>query len=270
LVKIDDGNWDQVQTGEWMIEFYAPWCPACRNLQPVWEEFATWGQDLGIQVAQVDITHSPGLSGRFMITALPTIYHVKDGSYRQYRGPRSKDDFLSFVEEHKWKELDPLSTWQSPSSIPMSLISQFYRISMVLRNVMNVMTDDYGIPIWGGYLIFGGVTILIGLILGLMLVCVIDFIYPPPPMYKPPVASAKDSGKDQGKENNGNKSADDEDLEDDIINEDKDTADESQLSDVEDAEQEQQQAQEEAREEKGELSAGDSDRTRRRKVRRAD
>lgn len=47
---------------------FAPWCPACRSLQPVWEDFASWSRDLGIQVGQVDITSSPGLSGRFMIT----------------------------------------------------------------------------------------------------------------------------------------------------------------------------------------------------------
>ena len=53
---------------------YAPWCPACRALEPVWHDFATWGDDLGIKVAHVDVTTSPGLSGRFMVTALPTIY----------------------------------------------------------------------------------------------------------------------------------------------------------------------------------------------------
>jgi thiol-disulfide isomerase/thioredoxin len=47
---------------------FAPWCPACRGLQPVWEDFSSWGRDLDIKIGQVDITSSPGLSGRFMIT----------------------------------------------------------------------------------------------------------------------------------------------------------------------------------------------------------
>ena len=53
---------------------YAPWCPACRALEPVWKDFASWSDDLGIKVGQVDVTTAPGLSGRFMVTALPTIY----------------------------------------------------------------------------------------------------------------------------------------------------------------------------------------------------
>lgn len=53
---------------------YAPWCPACRSLEPVWEHLASWKENLNINVGKVDVTTSPGLSGRFMVTALPTIY----------------------------------------------------------------------------------------------------------------------------------------------------------------------------------------------------
>ena len=57
-----------------LLPSYAPWCPACRGLQPTWEEFGGWSEDLEIGVGQVDVTTSPGLSGRFMVTALPTIF----------------------------------------------------------------------------------------------------------------------------------------------------------------------------------------------------
>ena len=54
---------------------YAPWCPACRALGEAWAGFAEWTDDLGLHgVAKVDVTENPGLSGRFLVTALPTIY----------------------------------------------------------------------------------------------------------------------------------------------------------------------------------------------------
>lgn len=56
------------------INSFAPWCPACRQLEPQWESFSSWSDDLGIKIAAVDVTTNPGLSGRFMVTALPTIY----------------------------------------------------------------------------------------------------------------------------------------------------------------------------------------------------
>ena len=56
VVKLDESNWRQMLAGEWMVEFYAPWCPACRQLHSTWAEFADWTEDLGLGgVAQVII-----------------------------------------------------------------------------------------------------------------------------------------------------------------------------------------------------------------------
>lgn len=178
LIILNENNWDQMLNGEWMVEFYAPWCPACRALEPVWEDFASWADDLGIKVAHVDVTTSPGLSGRFMVTALPTIYHVKGGVFRQYRGTRDKDEFMSFVEEKKYEQVEPIPSWKSPASAQMSIVSGFFKLSMLLRNIHTQITEEYGIPYWGSYLLFAVATIVIGAVLGLVLVFLIDCFYP--------------------------------------------------------------------------------------------
>merc|ERR1712141_382648 len=179
LTVIEEDGWRQLLKGEWMVEFAAPWCPACRGLQPTWEEFAGWSEDLDIGIGQGDVTTSPGLSGRFMVTALPTIFHVKDGVFRQYRGARDKDSFISFVEGKKWQGVEPISEWKSPDSVQMSLVSYFFKLSMVLRNVHTVLTEDYQLPYWVSYVAFAVATVLLGGLLGLFLVCCIDCVYPP-------------------------------------------------------------------------------------------
>lgn len=128
LQSITEDNWRQILEGEWMVEFYAPWCPACRGLQPTWEEFGGWSEDLEIGVGQVDVTTSPGLSGRFMVTALPTIFHVKDGVFRQYRGARDKDSFISFVEDKKWTQIEEVAAWTHPDSVQMTMVSYFFKL----------------------------------------------------------------------------------------------------------------------------------------------
>lgn len=175
---LDENNWEELLKGQWMVEFYAPWCPACQALEPVWNEFSTWSDDLGIGVAKIDVTTSPGLSGRFMITALPTIYHVKDGVFRQYRGSRSQDEFIAFVEESKWADVEPIPGWRDPSQVQMSVVSRFFKLSMLLRNIHMELTEEHGIPYWGSYLLFALATIIIGAVLGLVLVFIIDCFYP--------------------------------------------------------------------------------------------
>jgi len=49
---------------------------------------------------------------------------------------------------------------------------------MALRAIHNRLVDDYGIPYWGSYILFAFATILLGAILGLLIVCVIDLIFP--------------------------------------------------------------------------------------------
>ncbi|XP_043999099.1 thioredoxin-related transmembrane protein 1 [Gambusia affinis] len=178
LKDVTDGDWEKIMTGEWMIEFYAPWCPACQQLQPVWKEFADWGDDMGINVAKVDVTEQPGLSGRFIITSLPTIYHCKDGVFRKYHGARTKEDFLSFIDEQKWKNTEPVSSWFGPSSFLMNLMSALFKLSMFIRHCHNYMMEQLGIPVWGSYVIFGLVTLLAGLTLGLLLVFIADYVFP--------------------------------------------------------------------------------------------
>jgi len=179
LVELQDESWNQILEGEWMVQFFAPWCPACKSLQPIWEDFAAWSSDLNIKVGRVDVTSNPGMSGRFMVTALPTIYHVKEGEFRMYRDARAKEAFISFIEDAKWKNLETMSAWKSPDSYLMSVVSYFFKLSMLMRTAHTHMIEAYGIPYWASYITFALGTVLVGAVLGLILVCLIDCFYPP-------------------------------------------------------------------------------------------
>ncbi|XP_017002013.1 thioredoxin-related transmembrane protein 1 isoform X2 [Drosophila takahashii] len=179
LIELDEDNWHLMLQGEWMIEFFAPWCPACKNLAPTWERFARVAKDVKVQVAKIDVTTSPSLSGRFFVTALPTIYHVKDGEFRQYRGARDGDALLYFVKKQQWQSIEPLSAWKKPDTIHMSVLSYFFKLSHTLKDFNGRLQEEYGLPTWGSYALFAIATIFVGAALGLLLVCLVDFVYPP-------------------------------------------------------------------------------------------
>ncbi|KAL0859820.1 hypothetical protein ABMA27_010163 [Loxostege sticticalis] len=222
--ELDEDNWRDILEGEWMVEFYAPWCPACNALAPAWREMSTQAsrKSLGMRAAAVDVTKSPGLSGRFVVTALPTIFHVKDGQFRQYKGPRDADSMLSFVVQQRWKQTEPIPGWKAPDSLQMSLVAEFFKLSQALRSVHNTLMETYGLPTWGSYLIFAIATIFIGALLGLMLVCIIDLLYPMRRSDKVLVTRADLDRLAKGDQ--GGKSDDDQELLNDDIVDDADNA----------------------------------------------
>ena len=179
LIELHEENWHTMLKGEWMVEFFAPWCPACRNLAPTWERFAKIAFNININVATIDVTTSPSLSGRFFVTALPTIYHVIDGEFRQYRGSREADALILFLKQKQWQKIDPISAWKKPDTIHMSLLSYFFKLSHILKDFNSRLQEEYGLPTWGSYALFAIGTIFIGAVLGLMLVCIVDLLYPP-------------------------------------------------------------------------------------------
>ncbi|CAD5118608.1 DgyrCDS7292 [Dimorphilus gyrociliatus] len=155
---------------------YAPWCPACKNNEEEWNKFAEWSKDLDVKVAQIDVNEHAGLSGRFLITRLPSFYHVKDGIFRYYRGESQSEDLIDFIDEKKYNDIEPMPWYQDPKSVHMSVISSFFEFSMFIRSIHEEITTRYGIPEWGSFVIFAVATILIGIIAGIVLVIMCDHL----------------------------------------------------------------------------------------------
>ncbi|XP_078412561.1 thioredoxin-related transmembrane protein 4 [Cetorhinus maximus] len=176
---LGDTNWTLILSGEWMLQFHAPWCPACKQIQADWEYLGKSCEELRIRVGKIDVTQEPGLSGRFFVTTLPTIYHAKEGIFRKYHGARTLEDFQSFIKEKKWEAVESISGWKSPSSVIMSGMAGLFRLSVWIRQMHSYLTETLGIPAWGSYIIFAVTTLVAGLLLGLILVLIADCICPP-------------------------------------------------------------------------------------------
>ncbi|XP_054851253.1 thioredoxin-related transmembrane protein 4 [Eublepharis macularius] len=175
---LSGSNWSLLLQGQWMVEFYAPWCPACQQMESAWEAFARDGEDLEISVGKVDVTQEPGVSGRFFVTTLPTIFHAKDGVFRKYRGSRMLEDLEGYILERKWEAVEPVAGWKSPSSIMMHGMAGLFYLSGWIRQIHNYLTGSLGIHEWGSYAVFILATLLLGLILGLLLVLLGDCVFP--------------------------------------------------------------------------------------------
>lgn len=251
LIDLHEENWQMMLKGEWMVEFFAPWCPACKSLAPTWERFATNAIGLGVNVAKIDVTTSPSLSGRFFVTALPTIYHVKDGEFRQYRGSRDGDALMQYIKLKQWQKTEPISAWKKPDTIHMSILSYFFKLSHTLKDFNSRLQEEYGLPTWGSYALFAIATIFVGAALGLILVCVVDFLLPPKKTQRQSFSETKERTDLNGVEDIANDEIEDEEGERIADGDDEDITGDSEGED----DDEEDVSQEEEAAEKGEAAA---------------
>ncbi|XP_028253013.1 protein disulfide-isomerase A6-like [Parambassis ranga] len=101
VVELTDDNFDKlVLDGDdvWMVEFFAPWCGHCKNLEPEWAAAATAVKDQTkgkVRLGAVDATVHQGLSSRYGVRGFPTIKIFKKGEEPEdYQGGRSRGDII--------------------------------------------------------------------------------------------------------------------------------------------------------------------------------
>ncbi|KAJ8011111.1 hypothetical protein DPEC_G00054790 [Dallia pectoralis] len=84
----------------WLIEFYAPWCTFCKQLDPVWYEIGAELKSMGspVNVGKVDADIHTSFAKEFRVTDYPAIKMWKDDLKYNYKGPRTKESIMDFVD----------------------------------------------------------------------------------------------------------------------------------------------------------------------------
>ncbi|GAB2218574.1 hypothetical protein Drorol1_Dr00001801 [Drosera rotundifolia] len=85
------------------LEFYAPWCPHCKQLFPILEEVAlNFNNDSSIVIAKLDATANDYPTKTFKLIGYPTIYFKSStGRIFQYEGSRKKEAIIEFIAKNK-------------------------------------------------------------------------------------------------------------------------------------------------------------------------
>lgn len=100
VVVLTDANFDTLieSDGDWLVEFYAPWCGHCKKLAPIYEEVATELKGK-VNVAKLDATANPRSQKRFGVTGFPTLKFFSKGKVYPYEGARGKEDLITYAED---------------------------------------------------------------------------------------------------------------------------------------------------------------------------
>lgn len=112
VVELTESNFKKMVLDSddmWLVEFFAPWCGHCKNLEPHWKKAAKELKGK-VKLGAVDATIHQGLAQQYGVQGYPTIKYFpsgKKGSAEEYDGGRTADDIVAWAGERAEANLPP-------------------------------------------------------------------------------------------------------------------------------------------------------------------
>ena len=112
VVELTDSNFKKlVMQSEdmWLVEFFAPWCGHCKNLEPHWKKAASELKGK-VKLGAVDATVYQELANQYGVRGYPTIKYFPaglKGQAEEYDGGRTADDIVAWALERHTEAIPP-------------------------------------------------------------------------------------------------------------------------------------------------------------------
>ncbi|HEV2138823.1 MAG TPA: CoA-binding protein [Nitrososphaerales archaeon] len=111
MQELSESNWDQTVNESnvpFFVEFWAPWCPFCRRLTPIYEKVAE--EFVGkAKFAKLNVDDQPGIASRFGVLTIPLI--------KVFCNQRSVAERSGFTPEVQLKAFIEQAIKETPSCV---------------------------------------------------------------------------------------------------------------------------------------------------------
>lgn len=118
VVVLTESNFDSKVLDSddvWLVNFYAPWCPHCKNLQPVYEEASRAIRKEGIKnvkLGAIDASQYQAYAQKYGIRGFPTLKYFPAGQKtendaKEYNEDRSAKGILQWAKERSGEVKPP-------------------------------------------------------------------------------------------------------------------------------------------------------------------
>jgi protein disulfide-isomerase-like protein len=111
VIELTDANFKELVTPMtnaesdevWFVEFFAPWCGACKHLAPIWDKLGKqYKNHPKIRIAKIDATANTKTKDRWTVNGYPSIYLITKGRYWEYKKTRTIEELKNYVENGGW------------------------------------------------------------------------------------------------------------------------------------------------------------------------
>ncbi|WKY15027.1 hypothetical protein Q1695_000499 [Nippostrongylus brasiliensis] len=122
VIELTDANFEKLVLNSkdtWLVEFFAPWCGHCKNLEPHWKAAASQLKGK-VKLGALDATVHTVMAGKFGIRGFPTIKYFAPGSSASdavdYDGGRTTSDIVTWASSKALENLPPPEIVQATSA----------------------------------------------------------------------------------------------------------------------------------------------------------
>ncbi|CAO3563885.1 unnamed protein product [Mortierella alpina] len=132
-----------------LVDFYAPWCGHCQNLEPEYEAAATQLKEAGVPLAKVDCTVEKDLCKQYEVTGYPTLKVFKAGVPKDYKGPRKTDGIVSYLKKHAAPPVTELTAESMPAFaasdrvVVVAVLPKDSPMRAEVEKIANFYRDDF-------------------------------------------------------------------------------------------------------------------------------